>query len=189
MVDIPDFFDPESEQVIDKQVIEHDPASSPTSIARRTALQVLYEVDTAQHEIGEVLNHHFQTYPELHDLRRDIQQISTGVHQNLAYLDAVLHTYAPEWPIDQLAVIDRNILRIALFEFGIRQRAPLSVAIDEAVELAKLFGAEGSTRFVNGVLGALADDVDAVREKLHHLKTSDSNPDETENDIYTGGSA
>jgi len=176
MVDIPEFFDPESEHVIDKQVIEHDPASSPTSIARRTVLQVLYEVDSAHHDIGEVLNQHFQTYPQLHDVRRDIQQIATGVYQNLEHLDSVLETYAPEWPIDQLAVIDRNILRIALFEFGIRQRAPLSVAIDEAVDLTKLFGAEGSTRFVNGVLGALADDVENVRQRLRDLRAVTDTP-------------
>jgi len=72
---------------------------------------------------------------------------------NKAQLDEMIITYAPEWPIEQMAIIDRNILRIALFEFAIRQETPPKVAINEAVELAKLFGSDSSRRFVNGVLG------------------------------------
>ena len=63
--------------------------------------------------------------------------------------------YAPEWPIDQMAIVDRNVLRIALFEFMIDQGTPPKVAINEAVELAKMFGSDSSQRFVNGVLGTL----------------------------------
>jgi N utilization substance protein B len=76
-----------------------------------------------------------------------------GVLKHKDELDELIATYAPEWPIDQMAIIDRNILRIALFEFLIDGGTPPKVAINEAVELAKRFGSDSSRRFVNGVLG------------------------------------
>lgn len=173
MIDTPDFFDPDSDQVIDKQLIEHEPAATPTSIARRAALQILYELDTVDHAMGDVLNYHLENHPETQSVQRYIRKLVTSVREYAQEMDTVLEAYAPEWPIDQIAVIDRNILRIALYEMGIGTRTPVKVAIDEAVELAKLFGAEGSTRFVNGVLGALANDLEAVRERLSHHHEND----------------
>ena len=73
-----------------------------------------------------------------------------------AELDKLIQRYAPEWPVDQMAVVDRNVLRIAIYEFSISRGTPTKVAINEAVELAKLFGSDSAPRFVNGVLGALA---------------------------------
>jgi N utilization substance protein B len=78
-----------------------------------------------------------------------------GVVKNKEQLDVLIATYAPEWPVDQMWVIDRNVLRIALFEFLIDGGTPPKVAINEAVELAKAFGSDSSPRFVNGVLGTL----------------------------------
>jgi N utilization substance protein B len=69
--------------------------------------------------------------------------------------DQLIHQHAPEWPLDQMAIIDHNILRMAIWEFAVGA-TPLKVAINEAVEMAKLFGADSAPRFVNGVLGALA---------------------------------
>jgi len=74
------------------------------------------------------------------------------------------------WPIDQLAVVDRNVLRIAIFEFEIAQITPMRVAINEAVELAKEFGADSAPRFVNGVLGAIASAPDASTEHVEAAK-------------------
>jgi len=82
-------------------------------------------------------------------------RIVQGVLKHRDELDELIATYAPEWPIDQMAIIDRNILRIALFEFLIGGGTPPKVAINEAVELAKRFGSDSSRRFVNGVLGTL----------------------------------
>ncbi|MCA9872282.1 MAG: transcription antitermination factor NusB, partial [Anaerolineales bacterium] len=81
-------------------------------------------------------------------------------------MDMLISRYAPEWPLDQMAVIDRNILRIAIFEFLIDGETPVKVAINEAVELAKTYGSDSAPRFVNGVLGTLADKVSALREEL-----------------------
>jgi N utilization substance protein B len=79
-----------------------------------------------------------------------------GVTENREWLDGYIARYAPEWPVEQIAIIDRNILRIAIFEILARSDTPLKVAINEAVELAKTFGSDSAPRFVNGVLGTLA---------------------------------
>ena len=83
------------------------------------------------------------------------RQVVWGVITHKARLDLLIHQHAPEWPLDQMAIIDHNILRIAIWEFAVGE-TPLKVAINEAVELAKVFGADSAPRFVNGVLGALA---------------------------------
>lgn len=80
-----------------------------------------------------------------------------GVLANREQMDKLIQRFSPEWPVDQIATIDRNILRIALYEFGISRETPIKVAINEAVELAKAFGSDSAPSFVNGVLGSLAD--------------------------------
>jgi N utilization substance protein B len=83
------------------------------------------------------------------------RELSEGVSSDREALDELIARYAPEWPVDQIAIIDRNILRIAIYEIMSRSDTPLKVAINEAVELAKSFGSDSSGRFVNGVLGTL----------------------------------
>ena len=90
------------------------------------------------------------------DLNEFAQQLVTGVVAATPTLDRLIQQYAPEWPLDQMALIDRNILRIAIWEFAAGQHTPIKVAINEAVELAKLYGSDSAPRFINGVLGALA---------------------------------
>ena len=92
------------------------------------------------------------------------RQLVTGVLQNRANLDQLIHEHAPEWPIDQMAVIDRNVLRIAIYEFSIARITPLKVAINEAIEMAKTYGADSAPRFINGVLGSLAALPDPVKK-------------------------
>ena len=82
------------------------------------------------------------------------QELLSGVSDSRSGLDQVITRYAPAWPVNQLSVIDRNILRIALFELLYTPGTPRKTAINEAVELAKTFGSESSARFVNGVLGS-----------------------------------
>ncbi len=81
-------------------------------------------------------------------------------------MDMLIARYAPEWPLEQMAVIDRNILRIAIFEFIASEETPVKVAINEAVELAKTYGSDSAPRFINGVLGTLAEQIDALRAEL-----------------------
>ena len=118
------------------------------------------EFDLRLHKMPEMLTLDEQRH--LHDLIR-------GVLSNRAQLDAIIHRYATEYPIDQLAVIDRNVLRIALFEYGISRGTPIRVAINEAVELARIYGSDSSTRFVNGVLGSIADHYEEIQTELQSM--------------------
>jgi N utilization substance protein B len=123
--------------------------------ARIAALQSLFEIDFAHHQVGIVLQQRLEELDLPDEGQRFTREIVQGVLAHQPALDEMIVAYAPEWPIDQMAVIDRNILRIALFEFVINHETPPKVAINEAVELAKIFGSDSSSRFVNGVLGAL----------------------------------
>lgn len=130
--------------------------------ARCIALQVLYEIDLVGHPIGVVLEERLASERELDSPLDDrlvefVNQIVLGVWSMTEKLDRHIALYAPEWPIDQVAVIDRNILRMALWEFAVEGSTPLKVAINEAVELAKIYGSDSAPRFVNGVLGSLAE--------------------------------
>ena len=137
--------------------------------ARSLALQVLYEVDMTGHLPGTVLEERLEESvsdgqvalgPDLVEFAR---QIISGVVPISEKLDVVI---APEWPFDQIAAIDRNILRIATWEFAVSTQTPLKVAINEAVELAKLYGSDNAPRFINGVLGSLADHAHEITQKF-----------------------
>ena len=155
-----DSFDPEVDE-ISSEIVEPPKGAADRSVARRACLQILYELDTTGHEPALVVATHLAERPEAYAVRQVIRRIVDGVLSNRAELDAELQEYAPEWPIDQVAVIDRNILRIALFEFRVQQRnTPVPVIINEAVHLAQLFGAEQSHSFVHGVLGAITSDAE-----------------------------
>ncbi len=124
--------------------------------ARSIALQALYEIDISNHPPAEVLQARLEETPLPDELAEFSRQIVFGVLPLTHELDQLIAKYAPEWPLDQIAAIDRNILRIAFWEFAIHLDTPVKVAINEAVELAKLYGSDSAPRFVNGVLGALA---------------------------------
>lgn len=123
-------------------------------LARQVVLQVLYEVDITKHNPSTVFEQRLEDYPELpKEAITFARRIVWGVLETQATLDKIIEKIATEWPVDQMAVIDRNILRMALFE--LRQGdTPIKVVINEAVELAKMFGSDSSRRFVNGALGA-----------------------------------
>jgi len=135
--------------------------------ARSLALQVLYEVDIVNHPPGEVYKERLEAEPLTDELAEFAHHIIFGVLPLIQILDEVIAQYAPEWPLDQIATIDRNILRIACWEFASQDgNTPVKVAINEAVELAKFFGSESAPRFVNGVLGSLADHQQEIRQSL-----------------------
>lgn len=138
----------------------------PRTRARSLALQVLYEVDIANHSPVEVFKSRLEEVPLTNDLSDFARQIIFGVLPLTNNLDLLIARYAPEWPLDQIAAIDRNILRIALWEFAVLRETPIKVAINEAVELAKLYGSDSAPRFVNGVLGALADHQHEIQQAI-----------------------
>lgn len=121
--------------------------------ARVAALQALFEIDVVHHLADAVLDQRMDELGLPTEGCTFAQHVVRGVLDHQEQLDEMIVAYAPEWPINQMAIVDRNILRIALFEFAIDRGTPPKVAINEAVELAKLFGSDSSQRFVNGVLG------------------------------------
>lgn len=174
MTDLPEFNPADYSQ---SEVIQHQPPTNDRSLARRIALQILYEVDSAHHEVIGVLMIHLEAREISSKTARYTRWLVLGVVNHQATLDETIHRYAPEWPIEQMAIIDRNILRIAAYEFAVATRIPVGVAIDEAVQLAKVFGADSSPAFVNGVLGALAEDK-AMLEQLRISETEDPEGEE-----------
>jgi N utilization substance protein B len=134
--------------------------------ARRVTLETLYEYDIAGHLVGEVLQRRLQDNPMDNAGVEFASQLVTGVISYLSEIDKLIARYAPEWPLDQMAVIDRNILRIAIYEFLVLGETPVKVAINEAVELAKLYASDSAPRFINGVLGSLADQTPIIKQEI-----------------------
>ena len=135
--------------------------------ARSVALQALYEIDMTAHPPVQVFEERLEDEPYNDELAEFIRQIIFGVFPLREKLDAVIARYAPDWPLDQIAAIDRNILRIATWEFTVGRDTPVKVAINEAVELAKAYGSDSAPRFVNGVLGSLADHQNEITRFLN----------------------
>jgi len=147
------------------------------SLARRIALQILYEIDTTTHKPGNVIAIHLQVQQPGEKAAKFVRELVVGVMDHRPAIDAAITRYASEYPLEQLAVVDRNILRMAIYEFAVSVRTPVGVAIDEAVELAKVFGADGTPSFVNGVLGSLADDAEYLTQ-LQHKEDADDLADQ-----------
>jgi len=139
-------------------------------LGRIIALQTLYEVelrreaDDSQLDIEQILERNIARYKEMLSDTEFIRQLVNGVLKQAAKLDAKLQPVAPEWPIDQIARMDRIVLRIGLYELENEADVPPKVVINEAVELAKAFGGDNSSKFINGVLGTLLRQRDGGEE-------------------------
>ena len=135
--------------------------------ARAAVLQVLYELDFTDHKVIPALEARFEDRSLPDAAEAFARSLAMGVQTYRTYLDSIVSNLAPEWPIDQIAAVDRNVLRVAIYELLFEPEIPPKVAINEAVELAKMFGSESSPRFVNGVLGSLVSrDRAKIREML-----------------------
>jgi len=126
--------------------------------ARIVALQTLYELDCTEHSAEDILSRLAKDKALPQDAFNFSQGLVQGVLQNRLRLDDVIRQFAPAFPVDQMAVIDRNILRLAIFEILFDSNIPIKVAINEAVELAKAFGSNSSPRLINGVLGSIVSE-------------------------------
>lgn len=124
--------------------------------ARVMALQALYEVDTVGHPPEETLSRLLDQNTVSEEVAVFARKLVAGVLENRERIDAVIARAAPAYPVGQLAVIDRNILRLAIHEVLMNNETPVRAAINEAVELAKKFGSDSSARFINGVLGSVS---------------------------------
>jgi N utilization substance protein B len=135
-------------------------AASSRRLTRIATMQILCEVDCVRHDVEAVVAHrlaeeHFDSQSESF-----LKQVSAGVLANLGEIDNIICGFAPSWPLNQMAIVDRNLLRIAVYEIVIWRETPPKAAVNEAVELAKTFGSESSSKFVNGVLGSVIESID-----------------------------
>ena len=124
--------------------------------ARIAALKTLFEVDSVDHSPDHILERQLEEHSLPDDAAEFARHLVRGVMENFERLDEVIRKNAPAWPLEQVAAVDRNILRLAIYEIVIDNRVPMRAAINEAIELAKEFGGEASPKFVNGVLGSVA---------------------------------
>lgn len=131
-------------------------------LARTIAMQTLYEWDFGKRkpeDLPTLLEKNLKEFAPDFDDGGFAKLLLEGVVKNQAEIDAVIVQYAPQWPLEQITVVDRNILRIGVFELKFAPEIPPKVAINESIELAKTFGGDASGRFVNGVLGAIYRDM------------------------------
>lgn len=124
--------------------------------ARIIALKALYEADTVGHDPQEILTRLLEEKPPPAEVAEFARELVSGVVTHRERIDQMIHDKAPAWPLEQIPAVDRNILRLAIYEIMVDNRVPVRVAINEAVELAKAFGGESSPKFINGVLGAVS---------------------------------
>ena len=124
--------------------------------ARIAALQALFELDSVGHRPEETIAREVERVPASQDASRFALELVNGVLANKETIDKTIRDTAPAFPLEQMAAVDRNILRLAIYELLIDNRVPMRAAINEAVELAKEFGGENSPRFINGVLGSVS---------------------------------
>lgn len=125
--------------------------------SRRVTLQVLYEHDCTGHDVVTSISHLVAESEISEESAIFVQDLVQGVLINQVAIDLKIKKYAPNFPVSQLSIIDRAILRIAVFEITISKQVPVKVAINEAVELAKSFGNTNSSKFVNGVLRSVSN--------------------------------
>ena len=129
-------------------------------LSRSIVMQSLYEWDFSgkkPKDLEKIVEKNIKEFgPGLED-KTFVWQLINGVISKISDLDKIIEKAAPEWPIDQITIVDRNVLRIGLYEllYGNKEEVPPKVAINEAIELAKTFGGESSGKFINGVLGTV----------------------------------
>lgn len=139
-------------------------------LARSIAMQSLFEWDFRQikeNAIQSIIDNNIEEFG--HGIKEIdfIKNTIKGVQDNIKDIDAVITKYAPQWPIDQITIVDRNVLRIGIYELKYcSEEIPPKVAINEAIEIAKNYGGPASGKFVNGVLGAVYNDIKDKGEKI-----------------------
>jgi len=126
--------------------------------ARILALQTLYEIDCSAHDPDEVLDRAFQEKSLPEEVSGFARLLVTGTVQNREAIDNAISRFAPLFPVEQIAIVDRNILRLAIFEIVFDKTIPVKVAVNEAIELAKSFCSDSAPKFINGVLGSVIAD-------------------------------
>lgn len=141
-------------------------------LVRSIVLQSLFEWDFKDQisDIDEIMTYNIESFAPSLSFRDDfLQLLSKGVVRNIKKIDKIIKIYAPEWPINQISVVDRNILRISIFELIYNPSTPYKVVINEAIELAKNFSGEKSSKFINGVLGSVVNEIQKNIQKTYEI--------------------
>ncbi|OGF24826.1 transcription antitermination factor NusB [Candidatus Falkowbacteria bacterium RIFOXYB2_FULL_34_18] len=163
-------------------------------LARTIAMQSLFLWDFSGKEkdsLETIIENIFKNFAPQFDDHGFVENLIKGIVDNLSEIDRYITKYATEWPLDQITIVDRSVLRIGVYELVFDQDIPAKVAINEAIEVAKAFGSESSGRFVNGVLGAIykkmvesgeikKKDIEIEDEKLSEEEKTESNEKEEE---------
>jgi N utilization substance protein B len=129
--------------------------------ARIAALQTLYELDCTRHKVEETSARLRARETLAHEALGFSEDLVKGVLEHKSELDELIKKFAPAFPVEQMSIVDRNILRLAIFETSFSDKTPTKVAINEAIELAKDFGSESSPRLINGILGSVTNQSEA----------------------------
>ena len=148
-------------------------------LARTIALQTLYQWDfngKKNNDLTAVVKKNLKEFAHQFDDNGFIQNLVNGVVKNQKEIDSLITKYAPEWPIEQITMVDRNVLRIGIQEMKYDPEIPEKVAINEAIELAKTFGGESSGKFVNGVLGTIYKEM-AARNEIKKINNDKPEPE------------
>lgn len=141
-------------------------------LARTIAMQSLYEWDFKgknNDELAIIIKHNLKEFAPDFDDKGFAKSIIKGVIDHLDTINALITKYAPEWPLEQITIVDRNVLRIGIQELKFSPEIPPKVAINEAIELAKTFGGESSGKFINGVLGTIYKEMEKEKNKQAKL--------------------
>jgi len=157
-------------------------------LSRSVAMQSLYEWDfrgRKQDDLPGIVNRNVKEFAAGLEDTTFIFQLIDGVMKNLDGLDKIIEKAAPQWPLEQIAIVDRNVLRLGLFEllFGNREEVPPKVAINESIELAKSFGGDSSGKFVNGVLGTVYREIGEPGKDDAPKKKEDKESSEEESEM------
>lgn len=144
-------------------------------LSRTIAMQSLYQWDflgMPEDRVTEIISFNRKEFAPKFDDEKFVEELVSGVIQNQSDIDEIITTFAPDWPLEMLTLIDRNILRLGVYELKFSDAIPAKVAINEAIELAKGFGGQSSGKFVNGVLGAVYKNMVAKGEvkKVDEMK-------------------
>jgi len=136
-------------------------------LARTLVLQSLFQWDFNEQKenLHQLLEHNKKEFADGFDDQGFAKELTENIAGKISEIDGMIKKYAPEWPLEQITTVDRNVLRIGIFELKFAQAIPPKVAINEAIELAKAYGGESSGKFVNGVLGSVYKDMQAAGEK------------------------
>ena len=146
-------------------------------LSRTIAMQTLFAWDFNERnndDIDSIIQENFEQFAPNFDDQGFVEKLVKGVVANVEAINAYIVKYATEWPLDQITIVDRNVLRLGIYELVFDLNIPAKVAINEAIEIAKAFGGDSSGKFVNGVLGAIMKDMPAKEiDKLNELKAKE----------------